>query len=130
MNEIQKAYPNEIPEPLDVHVTNWTHNPLSYGSYSALPIGFTNHMWKEVKANIGKLYFSGEHTSEKYSASVQGAFEAGIDSANGILKEIETMNSTKIDINSGKNIHVTHCLELMVSFLAVFHKLIICNFNE
>ena len=52
MNQLQKAFPNEIPEPIKIHVTNWTHNPLSYGSYSALPIGFTSRMWKELKKTI------------------------------------------------------------------------------
>ena len=93
MRELRKFYTDTIPEPIDIHVTNWTSNPFSYGSYSALPIGFTSTMWKELRTNVGNLYFSGEHTNTHYSATVHGAFEAGKVTANEVLKELRKLDS-------------------------------------
>ena len=89
MELLQGAFMDTIPNPIDMHVTNWTHNPYSYGSYSALPIGFTNGMWEELRKNVDRLYFSGEHTAEKFHATVHGAFETGKLTANKVLKEIQ-----------------------------------------
>lgn len=42
-------------------------------------------MWTWQLPGLGNLYFSGEATSEHYSAYIHGAYFAGIDTANAIL---------------------------------------------
>ena len=92
MQLLRGGFQGSIPDPILMHVTNWTHNSYSYGSYSAIPIGFTYKMWEELRKNVGRLYFSGEHTAEKFHATVHGAFETGKITAARVLKEIQTAN--------------------------------------
>ena len=92
MQLLRGAFTGSIPNPILMHVTNWTHNSYSYGSYSAIPVGFTHNMWKELRKNVGRLYFSGEHTAEKFHATVHGAFETGKITAAKVLEEIHTTN--------------------------------------
>merc|ERR1712012_686569 len=63
MQLLRGVFPASIPNPTLMHITNWTYNPYSFGSYSAIPIGFTHKMWEELRTNVGRLYFSGEHTA-------------------------------------------------------------------
>ena len=44
------------------------------------------------RKNVGRLYFSGEHTAEKFHATVHGAFETGKITAAKVLEEIHTTN--------------------------------------
>jgi polyamine oxidase len=34
---------------------------------------------KKLKAPVGRVYFTGEHTSERYNGYVHGAYLAGLD---------------------------------------------------
>ena len=92
MTELRKLN-NSIPDPLRIHVTNWTNNPFTYGSYSTCPIGFTKDNWEEISKNEGRLYFAGEHTSKTGGASVDGAFTSGQNVANFIQKDIQANNA-------------------------------------
>lgn len=92
MTELRKLR-KSIPDPLRIHVTNWTNNPFSYGSYSAWPIGFTYGQWKEIIKNEGRLYFAGEHTSEQFTSMVHGAFMSGKNVANVIQNDIQANNA-------------------------------------
>ena len=108
MEELQKFFATTIPWPDAIHVTNWTHNPFSYGSYSALPLGLTSDMRRELNKNVGNIHFSGEHTHPQYSATVHGAFEAGENTAHDVIRAIQNTPSP----SSGIQLPFKQSLEL------------------
>ena len=88
MQELHQLFGLLIPDPIDIHVTNWTKNPFYYGSWSSLPVGYTSAMWDEMRKNENTLYFSGEHTNKGNAGFVQGAFRAGQMTAQDVLKKL------------------------------------------
>ena len=136
MQLLRGAFHGSIPNPILMHVTNWTHNSYSYGSYSAIPIGFTLNMWEELRKNAGRLYFSGEHTAEKFHATVHGAFETGKITAAKVLEEIKTakvkpresvkgvakdkMTATDLTSLASIEIRISHRLMTSIFCLIVF----------
>jgi polyamine oxidase len=118
IKQLRKTYPDVVPEPLEMHVTNWTNNPLTYGSYSAKPMGFTRRMWMELKENVGRLYFSGEHTNENFHATVHGAFEAGKQTANEVIEELRTTKSEAYSSNAAMSLHLILCQQLLIHLLS------------
>ena len=79
---------NVVPDPTDFVITRWKADPYSMGSYAhVLPgaiAGARNcdTLEAEVYETIAepvdnRLFFAGEHTHEKYSQSVHGAYLSG-----------------------------------------------------
>ena len=117
MKIFRRAYSDNIPDPIDIHVTNWTHNPLSYGSYSATQLGFTSEMWDLLRENFGRIYFAGEHTSENFSGFVHGAYDEGQRIANTVIKRIQTNGSNSATGFSSNSISYNCIIALSLSFL-------------
>ena len=89
MRHLRSMFPGEtIPKPDKIHVTNWTNNPFSYGSYSALSLGYTEDLWEEMRKHEENLYFAGEHTAVAFGF-VHSAFETGISTAETLIKKLE-----------------------------------------
>lgn len=66
---------------------NWTTNPYSLGSYSALGPGqYTN--FGRLCGPVGNLFFAGEHVSQAFGGYMNGAAETGRTSAEQILSRI------------------------------------------
>ena len=86
MTKPRNVYGESILDPIGIHVSNWTHNPFSYGSYSAWPLGYTKKSWEAMRRNEGRLYFAGEHTNYGFGY-VNGAFDTGIKSAQQIIEQ-------------------------------------------
>ena len=76
-----------------IHVTNWTHNPSSYGSWSAMPYGYGKKQWELMRKNEERLFFAGEHTSSNcgfvHAASIEGWV-----AARDVIKEIKGYEPT------------------------------------
>ena len=117
MKIFRRAYSDTISDPIDVHVTNWTHNPLSYGSYSATQLGFTSEMWDLLRENFGRIYFAGEHTSENFSGFVHGAYDEGQRIANAVVKRIQTNELNSATDLSSNSISYNCIIALYLSFL-------------
>lgn len=86
MISLRQIFGNSIPSPDRYLIKRWSQDPLSYGSYSYLPIGASIkecEMLAEPIAN--KIYFAGEATHHLYPASVVGAYLSGIREAVQIL---------------------------------------------
>ncbi|CBI28519.3 unnamed protein product, partial [Vitis vinifera] len=79
----------QIPEATDILVPRWWSNRFYKGSYSNWPIGVGHHQFNQIKAPVGRVYFTGEHTSAAYYGYVHGAYFAGIDSAKMITNCIK-----------------------------------------
>jgi monoamine oxidase len=68
----------DAPDPIAVHLTDWTNDPLANGSYSYVPIGGSPADMRQLgQPGSGSLYFAGEHTVATSFGTVHGAYESG-----------------------------------------------------
>jgi polyamine oxidase len=70
---------------LEFSMARWLQDDLARGMYSNWRV---NRTWEEqepTRANIGRLWLSGEHTCFRYNGYVHGAFLAGRRTANLLL---------------------------------------------
>eukprot|EP00250_Pteridium_aquilinum_P019453 c24437_g1_i1 orf=123-1817(-) len=83
---LRKMFGPTIPEIQDIIVPRWWNNRFFKGTFTNWPIGASEPDFDRMKAPIGgRLYFTGEHTSEKFNGYVHGAYLAGIDTAKTLL---------------------------------------------
>eukprot|EP00267_Zea_mays_P048556 XP_020401135.1 polyamine oxidase-like [Zea mays] len=76
------------PDQIDIYVPRWWSDRFFKGSYSNWPVGVSRYEYDQLRAPVGRVYFTGEHTSERYNGYVHGAYLAGIDSANILINYI------------------------------------------
>ncbi|KAI9001837.1 flavin-containing amine oxidoreductase-domain containing protein [Hyaloraphidium curvatum] len=78
MGKLRRADPG-LPDPVEVRITRWATDPFSLGSYSFHAPGShpSDHDAFTAPVN-GWLYFAGEHTSDVYPATMQGAYTSGL----------------------------------------------------
>ncbi|POS72900.1 N1-acetylpolyamine oxidase [Diaporthe helianthi] len=75
---LRKMFPDvDIPEPIDFKYPRWTTEPWTHGSYSNWPMGMTLEKHQNLRANVGALWFAGEHTSAQYYGFLQGSWFEG-----------------------------------------------------
>jgi monoamine oxidase len=87
MTVLRTIYGASIPAPLDFKITRWGQDPYALGSYSHIPIGATPEDYDSLGKPVrDRLYFAGEATSQKYPATVHGAYLTGMQAAKEILK--------------------------------------------
>ncbi|KAL6643034.1 hypothetical protein ACP70R_021215 [Stipagrostis hirtigluma subsp. patula] len=84
---LRKMFPGkEVPDATNILVPRWWSNRFFKGSFSNWPIGVNRYEYDLIRAPVGRVYFTGEHTSEHYNGYVHGAYLAGIDSADILIK--------------------------------------------
>ena len=66
-----------VPEPLDFMYPRWGKTPWAYGSYSNWPPGLTIKGHQNLRANVGRVWFAGEATSDEFYGYLQGAYDEG-----------------------------------------------------
>ncbi|BAF24924.2 Os09g0368200 [Oryza sativa Japonica Group] len=82
MEVVRCMFPDEdVPDATDILVPRWWSDRFFRGSFSNWPIGVSRYEYDQLRAPVGRVYFTGEHTSERYNGYVHGAYLAGIDSA-------------------------------------------------
>ncbi|KAK9113767.1 hypothetical protein Syun_020564 [Stephania yunnanensis] len=86
MEVLREMFGKNIPEPTDILVPKWWSNRFFKGTFSNWPIGVTRFEYDQIRAPVGRIYFTGEHTSEHYNGYVHGAYLAGIDSAKILIR--------------------------------------------
>ena len=69
----------------DLLIPDWYTNPYYRGAYSSTPPGVGGKERTMLGRPEGRLYFSGEAVISGFTQVVQGAYLAGIDTANEIL---------------------------------------------
>ncbi|XP_057522015.1 polyamine oxidase 1 isoform X2 [Amaranthus tricolor] len=90
MEVLRDMFGPDIPDAIDILVPRWWNNRFQRGSYSNYPIISNNQLVRDIKAPVGRIFFSGEHTSERFSGYVHGGYFTGIDTANALLEEMRT----------------------------------------
>lgn len=67
LDVLHSMYPNvSIPAPLDFKFARWHTDPLYRGSYSNWPPSLVSQHHDNLRANVDRLFFAGEATSQKY----------------------------------------------------------------
>ncbi|OEL23073.1 Polyamine oxidase [Dichanthelium oligosanthes] len=83
---LRKMFPGkDVPDATDILVPRWWSNRFFKGTFSNWPIGVNRYEYDLLRAPVGRVYFTGEHTSEHYNGYVHGAYLAGIDSAHILI---------------------------------------------
>ncbi|KAG9457921.1 hypothetical protein H6P81_002429 [Aristolochia fimbriata] len=86
-----------IPDASHILVPKWWNNRFQRGSYSNYPMFATQHDFTDVKAPVGPIFFSGEHTSERFNGYVHGGYLSGIDTSKALLEETRKEKEEKSD---------------------------------
>ncbi|KAF9608498.1 hypothetical protein IFM89_009864 [Coptis chinensis] len=79
MQVLRNMFGQNIPEATDILVPKWWSNKFYRGTFSNWPIGVTRYEYDQIRAPVGRIYFTGEHTSDQYNGYVHGAYLAGVD---------------------------------------------------
>ncbi|XP_022770109.1 polyamine oxidase 1-like [Durio zibethinus] len=87
MGVLRDMFGPDIPNATDILVPRWWNNRFQRGSYSNYPIISNNQVVNDIKAPVGRIFFTGEHTSERFNGYVHGGYLAGIDTSKALLEE-------------------------------------------
>ncbi|KAK9068878.1 hypothetical protein SSX86_012994 [Deinandra increscens subsp. villosa] len=89
MGVLRDMFGPDIPEATDILVPRWYNNRYQCGSYSNYPIYADSQMVDNIRAPVGRIFFTGEHTSEKFNGYVHGGYLAGLDTGEALLEEMK-----------------------------------------
>ncbi|KAJ7135784.1 amine oxidase [Mycena epipterygia] len=82
---LKSMYPKiSIPKPLDIWFRHWHSDPLYRDSYPNWPASFRSEYHDNLVANVGRLYFAGDHTDKLYYGFVHGAYYSGFDAGTAV----------------------------------------------
>ncbi|KAF3437936.1 hypothetical protein FNV43_RR20692 [Rhamnella rubrinervis] len=88
MGVLRDMFGPNIPDATDILVPRWFTNRFQCGSYSNYPLISNGQEFHGIQAPIGRIFFTGEHTSERFSGYVHGAYLAGIDTGKALVEEM------------------------------------------
>ncbi|GAV75224.1 Amino_oxidase domain-containing protein [Cephalotus follicularis] len=86
MEVLKKMFGKSTPKPISILVPRWWSNRFYKGTYSNWPAAYTQKRYQQLKAHVGPIYFTGEHTNSTYIGYVNGAYFSGINTANDLIK--------------------------------------------
>ncbi|KAJ4711589.1 putative Polyamine oxidase [Melia azedarach] len=88
MEVLRDMFGPNIPTATDILVPRWWNNRFQRGSYSNYPIISNNQVVSSIRAPVGRIFFTGEHTSEKFNGYVHGGYLAGIDTGKVVVEKV------------------------------------------
>ncbi|KAL9421013.1 hypothetical protein AB3S75_038558 [Citrus x aurantiifolia] len=88
MEVLRDMFGPDIPNATDILVPRWWNNRFQRGSYSNYPIISDNQLVNSIRAPVGGIFFTGEHTSERFNGYVHGGYLAGIDTGKAVVEKI------------------------------------------
>ncbi|KAL2511652.1 Polyamine oxidase 1 [Abeliophyllum distichum] len=97
MEVLRNMFGPEIPDAINILVPRWWNNPFQRGSYTNYPIYVNQQLLRNIKAPVERIFFTGEHTSEKFSGYVHGGYLSGIETSKALLEEIRKENERKTE---------------------------------
>ena len=68
---------DKVPEPMAFMYPRWTETEWARGSYSNWAPGLSLEMHQNLRANVGPVWFAGEHTHPEYYGFLQAAYFEG-----------------------------------------------------
>ncbi|KAM3323444.1 polyamine oxidase 1 [Capsicum chacoense] len=95
MEVLRNMFGPDIPDAADILVPRWWNNRFQRGSYSNYPIYANHQLVHDIKEPVGRIFFTGEHTSEKFSGYVHGGYLSGIDTTKALLEKMRRDDGRK-----------------------------------
>jgi monoamine oxidase len=84
---LRAIFGRSVPDPAGTARSRWHSDPYAVGSYSYAPVGATGDEYDALAAPEGnRLYFAGEATNRRESATVHGAYLSGVRAARKIAR--------------------------------------------
>lgn len=106
MDVLRAMFPNvTVPEPTAFAYPRWGTTPWAYGSFSCWPAGTTLEMHENLRANVDRVWFAGEHTSATYFGYMQGAWFEGRDAGERIAGLIKGNCTAVGEGGCGERVH-------------------------
>ena len=91
--ELTAVLGNKVPEPTDVYITRWGHEPFILASYVQFLVGATGLEPKQLSQLIaGRVYFAGEALHPIDPGTVHGAFCSGKQAAHALERQFNHLN--------------------------------------
>ncbi|ESW20893.1 hypothetical protein PHAVU_005G023400 [Phaseolus vulgaris] len=100
MAVLRDMFGSGIPNAIDILVPRWWNNRFQRGSYSNYPIISNHKLFHNIKAPVGRIFFTGEHTSERFNGYVHGGYLSGIDTSKALLEEMRKEKERKSESQS------------------------------
>ncbi|KAL6569919.1 polyamine oxidase1, flavin-containing amine oxidoreductase [Orobanche minor] len=100
MEVLRNMFGHDTPDATDILVPRWWNNRFQRGSYSNYPIYINHQLVDDIKAPVGRIFFTGEHTSKKFSGYVHGGYLSGIDTSKALLEEMRREEERRIENQS------------------------------
>ncbi|MCJ1411518.1 hypothetical protein MMC19_005608 [Ptychographa xylographoides] len=98
---------SNVPEPTAFLYPKWSKIPWAFGSYSNWPPGTSVEMHQNLRANVGRLWFAGEHTHAEYYGFLHGAWFEGQTVANTIAGCLKGNKAVCVEEPNYKMLHGT-----------------------
>ncbi|EZF68561.1 hypothetical protein H105_08892 [Trichophyton soudanense CBS 452.61] len=77
MKVLRMMFGENIPDPTAIWYPRWNQEPWAYGSYSNWPPSTSLQAHQNLRANVGRLFFAGEATSQEFYGYLHGALFEG-----------------------------------------------------
>ncbi|KAF7192187.1 Polyamine oxidase 1 [Pseudocercospora fuligena] len=75
---LKEMFPNiTIPEPTAILYPRWSQEPWARGSYSYWPPSTSLQMHQNLRANVGRMFYAGEHISGQFYGFLHGSWYSG-----------------------------------------------------
>jgi polyamine oxidase len=90
MQVLNHMFPDKapLPEPTAFYYPRWSKVDWAYGSFSNVPPGMSLEMRQNLRANVGRVWFAGEHTSINWFGFLQGAYFEGKEIGERVAKRV------------------------------------------
>lgn len=89
MQVLQKMFGDDIPEPSRIFIPRWKSDRFYRGSYSNWPNRYSEARHEQLCEPVGPVHFTGEHTNAPYLGYADGAYLAGIKTANDVIRYLQ-----------------------------------------
>ncbi|XP_038053184.1 polyamine oxidase 7-like [Patiria miniata] len=86
---LRDMYGDSIPEATGILVTDWSQNPLTKGSFSNVPVEVPTKCRQKLQSRVGRLFFGGEATSDRFPGYIVGGLDSGDREARKMLQCLE-----------------------------------------
>lgn len=87
VQQLEDMLDTSLPTPVATHVTRWSEDAYSLGSYSYVPVGSSLADNGILAEPLSRLLFAGEATSDEYPSTVHGAMLTGLREAQRIVPD-------------------------------------------
>ena len=88
MTILRKIYGDDIPEPTETIISNWSNDPFFRCAWTAFAPGVPIEIFKDLLEPVGRLYFAGESLNETHYGFTPGAYGSGINVAEEIVESL------------------------------------------